>query len=724
MKKRKNQEFSLFEAPIKNTKPIAKVELSLIYELIKSNEYKKRTEKLRAMQDKEKARKYKAENFDYCTFSGTFQTRKNDALREHSGLLCLDFDDLKNLDKLRKKLLNDEYLETRLLFRSPSGNGLKWIIQIDITKVSHGDYFRAVANYILKTYGVEVDKSGKDVSRACFLSHDPDAVYNPASNEGKKTFNPTDWLDVEQTADETSDDEEMPKSKKEVKRDIEMATQNIEVLGIDIAPKYDDWYKLGFALVSALGEDGRSYYHRISRFYPKYTKKETDKQFDECLKSHAKKGSENETITIGTFYHLAEQAGVDVFQLPKKAKVKPIAKFPTAGMPKFLEKFSAHIADVYGVPIEFPAISLISAFATAVGDKAMLDTPPFINYPQFWFVIVAPSGTGKSEPLSVAYEPIGLYQEIEFYYFEEALKEWKKAKENGETLPFPKQLRRTCNDFTPEALFALLASNPAITLYRDELAGHFEDIGRYNKSGEIGHWLSCFNNKGISIDRKGDDKPTLISKPILSMIGTIQPQKLYEIASEKSMRGNGYLQRFLFVFPDDVKCPMYSRKTVNNKLLQQYDEMLDKLLHKSEVDTYTLGKKAQKMYEEFCNEMAGLINGTEDDNLKSLYAKMKIHILRLALTLSIIDSLDDEDEDEDEDKEVSAEIMKYAVALCGYFIETGKKIHIPPPPPTLTRGSLYRQIEETIGIKNQTKFAESLDVSLTAVSKALKRVKK
>lgn len=43
----------------------------------------------------------------------------------------------------------------------------------------YNEYFRAVSNYIKKTYGVEPDKSGKDIARACFLPYDPDAFINP-----------------------------------------------------------------------------------------------------------------------------------------------------------------------------------------------------------------------------------------------------------------------------------------------------------------------------------------------------------------------------------------------------------------------------------------------------------------------------------------------------------------------------------------------------------------
>ena len=69
--------------------------------------------------------------------------------------------------------------ETELLFRSPSGNGIKWIIPVvNNNGHDHEYYFRAVSNY-LKSFGITVDKSGKDVSRACFLPHDPNAFINP-----------------------------------------------------------------------------------------------------------------------------------------------------------------------------------------------------------------------------------------------------------------------------------------------------------------------------------------------------------------------------------------------------------------------------------------------------------------------------------------------------------------------------------------------------------------
>ena len=171
--------FSFFKAPVNNIKPHSETTLRKVYNAIVGNYYKERTEKLQAISDIQQARKFKAANFDYCTFSGTFTSRNDKALIKHSGLLCIDFDHLQKVELLRNQLLKDEYFETQLLFVSPSGNGLKWIISIDVTAATHGEYFTAVANYISQAYGISVDKSGRDISRACFLPHDPQAYINP-----------------------------------------------------------------------------------------------------------------------------------------------------------------------------------------------------------------------------------------------------------------------------------------------------------------------------------------------------------------------------------------------------------------------------------------------------------------------------------------------------------------------------------------------------------------
>ena len=79
---------------------------------------------------------------------------------------------------MKEQLLSQTELETALLYLSPRGNGLKWIVEIDINKYTHLDWFKAIQHYIQETFKRNID-TGSDISRACFLAHDPNVYINP-----------------------------------------------------------------------------------------------------------------------------------------------------------------------------------------------------------------------------------------------------------------------------------------------------------------------------------------------------------------------------------------------------------------------------------------------------------------------------------------------------------------------------------------------------------------
>lgn len=88
------------------------------------------------------------------------------------------------------------------------------------------------------------------------------------------------WLDQPHPS---SQNPSVPTPGTDPQGDIELVTQRIEAAGIDITADYGDWLRIGFALADALGEPGRSYYHRLSRFYPDYNQQECDRQYDNCF---------------------------------------------------------------------------------------------------------------------------------------------------------------------------------------------------------------------------------------------------------------------------------------------------------------------------------------------------------------------------------------------------------------------------------------------------------
>lgn len=108
-------------------------------------------------------------------FAGVFSRRAIDGLKEHSGYLVLDMDDLDDVEKTKNEIKEIPYVV--LAFVSPSGKGLKFVIKIpECTAKEHSEYFREFK----RQYDyLNLDESGKDVSRVCFESYDPNLYFNP-----------------------------------------------------------------------------------------------------------------------------------------------------------------------------------------------------------------------------------------------------------------------------------------------------------------------------------------------------------------------------------------------------------------------------------------------------------------------------------------------------------------------------------------------------------------
>lgn len=167
--------FSFFRKPIGNTKPCKLVSLLEVYRYITDVRLKQVTEDFRSTYKCSK--EFKSKEFNYVTFSGNFSKRTATHLIHYSGYLCIDIDDVENVESTFNLLQKDE--NTELMFRSPSGKGIKWIIAVDLAVGGLENYYKAISDYLLNNYNIKADKACKDVARACFLCYDEHAFINP-----------------------------------------------------------------------------------------------------------------------------------------------------------------------------------------------------------------------------------------------------------------------------------------------------------------------------------------------------------------------------------------------------------------------------------------------------------------------------------------------------------------------------------------------------------------
>lgn len=174
---------------IKATTNGATAPLAQVLDGIRSGQWQREVEAVRRAETKTEKRQLKM-SLPYFTASGTFGTRHDAGLLQHSGLVALDLDADQNpgfdLGKTKALLAGDAY--THALFISAGGEGLCALVRIPAD--NHAGSFRSLKAYYKQAHGLVVDSLG-DVSRPRYISYDPALYLNPESDT---------WEDVEAEA--------------------------------------------------------------------------------------------------------------------------------------------------------------------------------------------------------------------------------------------------------------------------------------------------------------------------------------------------------------------------------------------------------------------------------------------------------------------------------------------------------------------------------------------
>lgn len=169
-----NQQVTIFKSIQETQTPFYR-SLGFVIERIKDGSSKDLVSDIRSEKDKSLRNELKKKLPAIC-FSGIFTKRNDASIQEHSGLICLDFDGYQS-DKLmyedKKRFTKDKYVLS--VFMSPSGNGLKVLVQIPQDVDNHVNYFNSLEQHFNSPY---FDVTSKNVSRVCYESYDPNIYIN------------------------------------------------------------------------------------------------------------------------------------------------------------------------------------------------------------------------------------------------------------------------------------------------------------------------------------------------------------------------------------------------------------------------------------------------------------------------------------------------------------------------------------------------------------------
>lgn len=394
----------------------------------------------------------------------------------------------------------------------------------------------------------------------------------------ENTFNPHEWLEIKGTKPKRVTQAIVSGADScEDGSDVETITTRIEEARVDITSSYADWRDLGFALSDALGEAGRDYFHRLSRFHPEYSASETDKQYDRCLKAGG------HGITIKSFYQLAKAHGIslvtrtmpvrqrDSYTSVRSAEGIEVSEgmrempdqighddsLPTftpqihQNLPDFLRK----IIDIADSPEDgdillLGTLTVLSACLPQI--EGIYNKRP-VSSNLFLFVTArASSGKGRLTLCRYLIEPIHErlreINEAEMMEYKQKMQMYNASKNKG-SMEKPEQ--------PPLRMLFIPANSSATAVYQvlgendgqgimfetegDTLANTFaSDYGNYSDG-----FRKAFHHETISYVRRKDREYVNLKHPKLSALLTGTPKQVSSLITDAE---NGLFSRFIFYY--------------------------------------------------------------------------------------------------------------------------------------------------------------------------------
>ena len=346
--------------------------------------------------------------------------------------------------------------------------------------------------------------------------------------------------------------------------------------------------------------------------------------------------------------------GEQLFKQCNEIQQHKTNRFPVEVFPLPIQQVITATNENLNFPIDFIGASLLYAVSVAVGNTHRVEVKKgFQQSAVLYLAIVSRAGTTKSHPLSFAIQPIVEQDKRTYRQYEQQRQEYDKAvnlskkerkKKAIDEPQKPNWQKFLLSDFTPEALAEVHKFNKrGIGVYVDELAGWFKNFNRYNKGSEMEFWLSQWSGKPINIDRKTGE-PVFIPLPFISVAGTIQKGILNELAKE-SRTQNGFIDRILFVIPDNIKKECWSETDLPTIVSENWERIISKLLNLSVTNDDTLNPspevlkftpEAKQLLFEWQKVNTNQCNEAESEAVSGIFSKMDMYILRLALILEMM----------------------------------------------------------------------------------------
>lgn len=409
-------------------------------------------------------------------------------------------------------------------------------------------------------------------------------------------------------------------------------------------------------------------------------------------------------------------------------------ELPIDGLPVVVQQYINEIVRVYHCPIEFPTVAVIAVFATTIGKRVKVTDGKYTNPLMLWFINVAPSGSNKTQPVKEVLKPLREINRENYKAFDAEHTAWKADRDRDECNP-PMFNQILVSDTTDEARNKIFQScSTGILGHYPEFKGFLDDQERYNKGGYVDKLLRMYDYDDIYINRKGDEKPLVISDAFMCILGDIQPALLAPTFGTPQYMVSGLDTRFLFTMPKMFEFPDREKESMNGEIVANWRSIIRQTYNSNFTDCgiVSFSPQGDALYNEYFNMLqrkkTTVSNSTGDYYLMSLYSKLQIQAMRLAGIVHLMGIINSPFGFNY--LQVSQEAMEYTIRCMQYFEQSALEVYerlrglTPNAPKPTTQADLIRQFKRDVGIVNQRAFAEGIGKDPSYISKILKSLNK
>jgi hypothetical protein len=623
------------------TKPSRGSTIQELISEIKSGEYRKQIEKIRATEDKASRDKLKAK-LPGATFSGAFYQRKIEGLKTPSCVIVADCDHLKNISLAREIMKGDP--ETLCLFASPY-DGLKVGVKTDgiTSDADHKRFFDGLRQKFDFLYDIKIDESCKDISRLTFLSYDPDAYFN----EDAEKFNIDAWVS-----------EQEPLTEPEIKCDYSTSNENyILMVGRKILE--NDCQAIRESQPHSQHTTRLKRSMRVGGYIATgaIIESEAIQALENAVKDSGAKDlrKANKDILDGIKYGKCKPLHVSINQteqvqadegLKKLNQIAPKIPFPWEIFPESIQISMKQLGRATASSAYQLAIVCLALIAAAVGRVISVQAKQnWVEPLILWLADVRASGDGKTGGMQQLAKPLRDRQKIANDFYESELDEYNALpKKEREKQPPPKPARGYfVSNLTLEGLRVDLKDHltGGIAILYNELSEMISCQNQYKSKGSDREaWIALHDGYDARIIRA--QKTLYIHGARPQIIGGIQPQILSHIFNNKDSEGlflnDGTVFRFLFTYEESKHYPLTTEYWTGENQ-RAWETVLSNALafgdHGGEV-VLKLSPEAQKRFIEWRNHLDAHRPDMPPE-VRGFFPKIYGYCLRLSGLLYLMD---------------------------------------------------------------------------------------